>query len=165
MARGFSRLELLITMIVIGIVSAIFLERMSYYQAMVEKAEMDYTLRSIKSALRLRISTLLIQGRAQEIHALAAGNPVDFLDRKPANYLGSLTAAEAKHAAPGNWYFDKEAGLLIYLARKGPHLDAGNGTAKTMFCFRLITVSSGLSVKIDTTKESTPYVQLVPVMN
>jgi general secretion pathway protein G len=115
--RGFSLLELTVTVTVISIVALTLLNRLSYYQEMAEKADMEYTISALKSALRMRMAKLMIEGRAQEFRALAEQNPMDWLEKKPANYLTLEVPHDPRFSLEGTWYFDSTARVLTYIPK------------------------------------------------
>jgi hypothetical protein len=123
--RGFSRAELLLVVALIGGLTTVLLDRLRYYQEAAEKAGMEYTISALRSALRLRLSTLMLEGRAQEARLLARQNPMDWLERKPDNYAGAFTRPAPGSIAAGNWYFDSDKHTLVYLVKNGRYFQPG----------------------------------------
>ncbi len=128
--RGFSRLELLIVTIMLGVIVTVLLNRFLYYQEAAEKARMEYTASALKSALRLRMASLLVQGRAQEFRLLAQDNPMDWLEQPPDNYLGRLTNPDIEGLQRGNWYFDVSSRELVYLVKQGEYFQPDSSGRK-----------------------------------
>lgn len=128
--RGFSLFELLIAVIAISVLATILLNRLTYYQEVAEKAEMEYTISALKSALRLHLATLMVEGRLQEAAHLAQQNPMDWLERKPANYAGQFADLRANQIAPGSWYFETVDRTLVYLPRHHAYLELPGGGEK-----------------------------------
>ncbi len=129
--HGFSRLELLVTVTIFGIIAAVLLDRLLYYQELAEKAHMEYTITRLKSALRLQMANMLVTGRAQDISSLAYQDPITWLvDGKPANYLGSLNNPNPENLGAGSWYFDVSSRTLVYLVQRGRYFQSDNGGAK-----------------------------------
>ena len=87
---GATLLEFAVTASVLGILAFVLLDRMTYYQERAEKANMEYTVATVKTALLVEFSTLMVEGRMQESPALLLRNPMDWLVPKPANYLGEF---------------------------------------------------------------------------
>lgn len=125
-SRGVSLLEFAVAVIVIGILSGILLDRLHYYQERAEKADMEYTIGAIKSALRLRMAVMLVEGHAQQFNLLLQENPMDWLDEKPRNYRGVLSGAGRGAMQPGAWYFDRDARVLLYIVDQGAHFQANS---------------------------------------
>jgi len=120
-SRGFSLLELAVAVAAIGILAVTLLNRLHYYQEAAEKADMEYTVVSLKSVLRLRMSTMLVEGHAQEFSTLALQNPIDWLEEKPRNYRGVVASRTGAPMQPGSWYFDSDARTLVYVVDRSEH--------------------------------------------
>ena len=127
---GFSRLELMAGVLVIGVLVAILLDKLVLYQELAEKARMEFTISRIISGLRLRMAGMLMAGRAQEYSTLVNDIPMDWLDEKPVNYAGEVSAADAVRPQPGNWYFDKTSRMLIYSVQHSEHFESGGNDRK-----------------------------------
>lgn len=125
---GFSLLELVTVIVVVGVLMALFLDRVLYYQEYSEKTAMELTVMNVRSALRLKTAELVLDGRTGEIAELAGQNPVKWLERAPPNYVGERDDPPAGEIAPGNWYFDRARHELVYrLDRAGHFAEEGDG--------------------------------------
>lgn len=120
--RGFSMLELLVASMLISIFAAVLLNRLSFYQEAAEKANVEYTISALKSALRVQMATMLIEGRARDFALLERQNPMDWLAEKPGDYrlAGNNAAAGDKRA--GYWSYDPAARVLTYWPARGEYL-------------------------------------------
>ncbi|RJG01259.1 hypothetical protein [Noviherbaspirillum sedimenti] len=137
--RGFSRLELATAIALIGIASAILLNKVFYYQEMTEKAVMEYTVISLKSSLRMRMASMMIEGRVQDFGLLAQDNPMHWLEKMPPNYQGELPALAPDRTRPGNWYFDTVSRTLVYQVRHGDHFrEDASGQKRIRLQVRLV---------------------------
>ncbi|RZI43051.1 type II secretion system protein [Herbaspirillum sp. HC18] len=121
--RGFSLLELAIVVIVMSALAAIMLDRLQYYQEAAEKAKVEYTISAMKSGLRSRMAHMLIEGRSQEYMFLAMDNPINWLESRPANYLGELSEEESDTLRPGSWYYNPATRTLVYAVKFGKYLE------------------------------------------
>lgn len=119
--------ELMVVTSLLAVVTTILFERFLYYQEAAEKAGVEYTISALKSALRIRMADLLVQGRAQEYATLADDNPMDWLEQKPGNYAGEMTVPQAGEIAEGSWYFDAAQHALVYLVRHSGHFQSETG--------------------------------------
>jgi prepilin-type N-terminal cleavage/methylation domain-containing protein len=118
--RGFSLLELAGALTLLAIAAAVLLGRLAYYEELAEKAKMEATIRAIRSAMQLRMATMMIEGRVQEYHLLATQNPIDWLDdKKPDDYRGAFSASDIARLPADGWYFDTTENALVYLLRNG----------------------------------------------
>lgn len=118
-AAGFTRLEYAVTMAVTAILLSVFLERAMYYRDEAERVQMLYTVAAIRTALQLKTGELERLRQGSDPAALAAQNPLDWLQEKPPNYLGELDAPARSELRDGNWYFDRKKRVLVYLLREG----------------------------------------------
>ena len=138
--RGFSRLELMTAVLVVGILAAILLDRLYFYQEMAEKARMEYTISRIKSGLRLRMAGMLVAGRAQEYFLLARQNPMEWLDHKPENYVGERDSLDEQQARLGTWHFDRANNMLVYLVQHGEHFQQQDSNGRKQVRLKVVTI-------------------------
>ena len=88
---GFSLLELVIVIVIVALLAALAMDRLLFYEEMAEKAAMEYTASSVRSAVRVQVADMMIHGRLQELPKLAETNPIGFLEDRPANYRGEFS--------------------------------------------------------------------------
>lgn len=137
-ARGFSLLELVLVVIVLGALIAVLSNRFLMFEEAAEKANVELEISTLKNALRVRMANLLIEGRTEEYVQLARQNPMDWLEVKPANYGGTLPLPSDTMPVPGNWYFEPASATLVYVARHNEHFAPDSRGLKEI---RLRTVS------------------------
>ena len=118
-AAGFTLLELAVVLAIFGILYAVFLDRLSYYEEAAEKARMEYDAAMLKVALQVRVGTLMAEGRRIDYAAIARENPISWLERPMPRYAGELSAKPPQTLRRGYWYFDPVRAELIYV----PDLD------------------------------------------
>jgi prepilin-type N-terminal cleavage/methylation domain-containing protein len=125
--RGFTLIELAVVATVIGVLAAVLLNQVIFYQEQAEKAAMEQTVAIIRSALHMQTATRFAKDRAADIPRLLKQNPMDWLAEKPMNYKGEYFAPKPTDMEPGNWYYDVQSGYLIYAVRNEAnfHIDAG----------------------------------------
>lgn len=111
--RGASRLELAVVVVVFGALATVFLERTLYYQEYAEMAAMELTVENLRAGLRFRVAELLLEDKVSKIPTLAEANPMDWLERKPDNYIGEVAYAPEDEPR-GEWYFDTTRRELVY---------------------------------------------------
>jgi prepilin-type N-terminal cleavage/methylation domain-containing protein len=138
--RGFTLIELAVVASVIGVLAAVLLNRVIFYQEQAEKAAMEQTVAIIRSALQLQTAARFAKDRAGEIPRLLKQNPMDWLAEKPMNYKGEYYAPKPNDLEPGNWYYDVQSGYLIYSVRNETnfHIDAEEPN-QVRFRTRLVT--------------------------
>jgi prepilin-type N-terminal cleavage/methylation domain-containing protein len=114
---GFTLLEFAIVVLVSSIVSAIALNRFEYYREQAEIVAARQVVASLRTSLEVRSAQLASSGREQDLHKLAAENPINWLAWKPANYLGEYYAPDPKEIAEAGWVFDPRDRLLVYIPK------------------------------------------------
>lgn len=112
--RGFSLLELVLALVVLTLVAGVFAHRFRYLQEYAEKTAMEMTVMNMRTGLRYKVAGLMMENRMQELPLLLQENPINWLEKPPANYLGELINP-ANHEIPaGSWYFDGARRQLVY---------------------------------------------------
>jgi hypothetical protein len=112
---GAGLMEFAVAAAVLAILIFMLLQRMQFYQAQAEQAAVAQVVADVRSSLDARLAQRYLPGKAVDLAVLAGQNPFDWLDRKPANYLGEFFAPGERELEPGNWYFDRREKVLIYL--------------------------------------------------
>ena len=110
---GLRRLyELAVVVLIVAVLAWLLMRALDGAQQEIEEASVQ------SEAAALRVELLDVQAhRATFGGALPAGdNPLRWVDRQPAAYLGELDAAPA---ARGVWYFDRARGELAYRFQSG----------------------------------------------
>ncbi len=117
--RGFSMLELVVSLTLVAVLVGVFLERALYYRERAEKSAMEQVALDLRSSVNLRVAELVLANRFQELEALAGQNSMDLLARKPQNYRGVLAGAGTAAVVGGNWYFDNTSKEVVYYVDSG----------------------------------------------
>jgi hypothetical protein len=117
---GATLLEFAVSATVLGVIAVIFLGRLLTAEEHAEKAAMELSISHMRAGLRAQVGALLMADRASEIAALAGGDPTDWLDSRPENYLGAFRDQPPGDVA-GTWYFDATRRELVYTANSRRH--------------------------------------------
>jgi len=117
--RGFSLLELVVSLAIIAILLGVFLDRALYYRERAEKAAMEQVALDLRSSVNIKVAELMLANRFADLVPLAAQNPMDLLVQKPANYRGVLAAGQVQEVVPGSWYFDNASKEVVYYVDSG----------------------------------------------
>ena len=117
--RGFSLLELVVSLTVVAVLLGVFLDRALYYREAAEKSAMEQVALDLRASVNLRVAELVLENRFRELPALASQNPMELLDRKPQNYLGVLDRPGMQEVVTGNWYFDNTSKEVVYYVDSG----------------------------------------------
>lgn len=120
---GLTLIELVVVICIVGLLATAVLTRLRLYQEAAEKAAMEYTVGTLKSALQLRVAAMLVHGEERHIESLRQANPVNWLMEPPKGYRGEFRAAQPA-VAPGSWYFDATKNELVYVPNLDDHLKA-----------------------------------------
>lgn len=112
--KGFTLLEMVIVITLIGFLAIIVLDRLWKYRIYAEEAAVIATVGNIRSALGLEVAQLAVRGHAYKIPSLANTNPMHLLTQKPYNYLGEFKG-NTSIIETGAWYFDTTDKTLNYI--------------------------------------------------
>jgi general secretion pathway protein G len=114
---GFTLLEFAVVVVVSSIVSAIALNRFEYYREQAEITAAREVVAALRTSLHARSAKLASEGQQELLQKLAAGNPINLLAWKPANYLGEYYAPDPKEIGQPGWVFDPRDKTLVYLPK------------------------------------------------
>lgn len=140
--QGMSWLEFAVTAVLLGILMLVLVQRLGEYQAAAERAEMEYGVTMIKSALKIRLSVLMVEGRMQETAGLLCENPVRWLEKLPPDYYGEAQGATVARVPPGKWYFDTRECTMVYMVKHGDRFSPDSAGIKRVR-YRIKAFASG----------------------
>lgn len=112
---GAGLMEFGVAVAVLAIMAFMLLQRMQFYQARAEQADVATVVAGVRSSLDVKLAQRYLPGKEVDMAALTEQNPFDWLARKPANYLGEFFSPVEQDLEPGNWYFDRRSKVLVYL--------------------------------------------------
>lgn len=115
---GFTLLELVVVICLVGIFASVALDRLLRYQEIAEKATMDATIGALRSAEALQVAARITTGGFASVAELADENPIDWLAAPPAGYAGAFDNPAALSLPPGSWYFDNRNKELVYIPER-----------------------------------------------
>lgn len=116
--RGYTMFELVCVIVVVSLLMLVVLDRALRYQAMAEKTAMELTIMNMRSGLRLRVAELMMADRTNELGGLVQDNPIRWLEKPPANYLGEIRNPQRARLPVNAWYFDPDRRELVYVLRR-----------------------------------------------
>ena len=122
--KGFTLLELIVVVSVIGILATIFLGKVMRYQEEAERVAMEQVAANIQGGLNLQVAAMIARGQEKKLPDLVNENPMDWLAKKPDNYLGERFDPGLNDLKPGYWYFDLKDRTLVYEVDRGEHFVA-----------------------------------------
>jgi general secretion pathway protein G len=135
--RGFTLIELIVVISVVALLTAVALDRLLRYQELGERTAVEQTIASINSALTLKFAAYIAMGQPQAVAGEVGKNPVNLLERPPSDYLGELYSPNIKSLPRPTWYFDRQAGELVYLPHRNRYLTLSEGPPEALR-FRII---------------------------
>ncbi len=135
-ARGFTLLELVVVVIIIGILFVIAANKLLALQATAERAAMMNVLGTLRSAIGMDIADHIVRQDIDGLVAQRGGNPMDWLAQTPHNYAGESTDPAKMQA--GLWYFDPQKRALVYRVEHAEHFSTSlPGPARARFRIEL----------------------------
>ena len=91
------------------------MDKISQLSRNVEETGIHVLLRNMQSNLDIYKAQKIISSNHQELKNMVQANPVGIIFSPPRGYTGEFEMADPKQFSPGEWYFDKQHGQLVYL--------------------------------------------------
>lgn len=113
-SRGFTLLELVVVIVIIGILLAVALNRLLPYIDEAERVGVVTLESQIKSTLMTAAAKRIAGGRAASISELDGSNPMRLMLEAPENYVGELKGIDRNSVPRRKWYFDLQTRRLVY---------------------------------------------------
>lgn len=142
---------------VIVVLVLVFARYVRVIQGQGELAAVKSTLGALRTALVIDYLHRNVAAPNSPV-SLAQHNPFELLQRKPVNYVGEMTTADAVFVPSGSWVFDPVCACAGYMPMYAQWFDSPNGDV--MAWFRLDGAPGPLQL---TAKEA--YVWQDQVMN
>jgi prepilin-type N-terminal cleavage/methylation domain-containing protein len=114
---GFSLLELVVVIAIIGILLAVALNRLLPYIDEAERVGVLTLESQIRSTLMTAAAKRIAGGKSATLTEFDGSNPIALLLEAPDNYAGELRGNDTVGVPRRNWYFDLDSRHLVY--RKG----------------------------------------------
>jgi len=125
-ARGFSLIEFVVVVIIVGILAGFALSRMLPLIGSAQRIAFVQVEGQLKSALLLEAAERITRGESNTLLSLDASNPMDLLLQPPANYRGSVAALNAP-IEQNTWIFDTSRRRLVYRVGRYSSFEALEG--------------------------------------
>ncbi len=113
--RSLSRFELGVCIIIISVLIYYAIVKISELTVQTEITGIRVIIRNMHSNLDLYKSEFIISGRTEAMTDMIGANPVGKIFPPMQNYRGEFDAPDPLRFSPGDWYFDRTAGHLVYL--------------------------------------------------
>jgi prepilin-type N-terminal cleavage/methylation domain-containing protein len=125
--RGFSLIEFVVVVIIVGVLSAFVLDRLLPLIGRAERAAFLQVQNQLRSALLLEAAERITNGKSATLAELGGINPMPLLLTVPGNYVGSLEHPEHERQPRASWYYDESRGHLMYRVGKQTRFAALDG--------------------------------------
>jgi prepilin-type N-terminal cleavage/methylation domain-containing protein len=129
-SKGFTLIELVIVISIVGVLASMLFSRVLFYQEMAEKAAMQQVVSALKSALVLEYGHRMTLSMGSAINDISTENPMDWLSQKPVNYAGAFNSIKPGTIEAGNWAFDLNTRELIYIPRHAEYFSPSKDGVK-----------------------------------
>lgn len=164
LVRGFSLLELTVVIIIVSLLAVIAIARLLAIQVDAERVTMETVVGTLRSTLGMAVAEAIVRQDLRGLSALEGSNPMERLAEVPTNYLGVLEHPDPANIEDGHWYFDKEAGELVYLVRHKEYFSGGaENPPRARFEVRLVYTDRNDNGRYDSGVDSVEGLRLAPV--
>lgn len=136
--KGFSLLELVVVLCIIALLASIAADQLIGIRASAERASVDMTIGNIRSALGIKVASLLSKGNAAAVATLAQSSPMELLADPPETYRGTFFGVDPELFSGGDWYFDRRDRTLVYVFKYGALLSAPAGAERARYALSLV---------------------------
>lgn len=127
--RGFSLIELVVVVIIVGIMIGFALDRLLPLIGRAERAAFLQVQSQLRSALLLEAAQRLTRGESATLPELAGVNPMTLLLEAPGNYRGVLDEHGTTRLPRASWFYDAKHGRLVYTLGRHTRFAAREGPA------------------------------------
>ena len=130
LSSGFTLIELIVVITIVVIMMGLFLNRTLFYQEQAEKTAMEQVAGAIQSALTMQYGQIMTRGKPTDTAVLALDNPMNWLQKKPRNYVGEYYDLTPLSVESGKWAFDLKSRELVYVPRNTNYFKPGTDGKK-----------------------------------
>ena len=109
------RYEFAVAVLVVALVAWSLLQALDRAQQALDEANMQAEV----AALRVELLDVLAHREAYGGELPQSANPLRWVARAPAGYLGEFDSADRAPQTRGVWFFDRSRGELVYRLRSG----------------------------------------------
>jgi len=113
--RDFRLGECAVALLLIALLGAILFSRFTDWRDEAEQVAVRQLVATLRLALQVEAARTAGARGSQALEPLAGHNPMDWLERKPANYRGEVDILLPDVQEPGTWVFERRDKTLVYL--------------------------------------------------
>lgn len=125
-------LEWSLLLAVLVVLVLVFARQVRVMRAQGELAAVRSTLGALRTALVIDHLRKNVMDGSSSV-ARVQRNPFELLQRRPANYLGEMTPAQAVAAPAGSWVFDPDCACVGYVPMDPQWFDSPSGEAMAWY--------------------------------
>ena len=162
--RGFSLIELTVVIVIVTLLLTLAISRLLALQVDAERVAMEGVAGTLRSAIGIKVAEFIVKQNMRGLEALEGSNPMDRLAELPSNYLGALDGPDPKVLADGNWYFDTQSRVLVYLVRNKGFFEGGlSDPPRARYAIRLVYTDRNGNGTYDVAADTVEGVRLAPM--
>lgn len=113
--RGATRFEFVVCVVVMGLLAGGLLGRLLEWRAQSERAAAYHVVGALRTALAARETQLVTAAGKDAALSLLQENPMGWLIRQPANYIGEYYSPDPEMLRRGTWFFDRTDRTVNYV--------------------------------------------------
>lgn len=113
--RGATRFEFAVCIVVMGLLAGVLLGRLLEWRVQSERAAAYHVLGALRTALAAREAQLVTAAGRDAVLTLLQENPMGWLLRQPANYVGEYYSPDPDMLRRGAWFFDRTDRTVNYV--------------------------------------------------
>ena len=113
--HGATRFEFAVCIVVTGLLAGLLLGRLLEWRAQSERSAAYHVVGALRTALAAREAQLVAAAGRDAALTLLQENPMGWLLRRPANYVGEYYAPDPGMLRRGAWFFDRTDRTVNYV--------------------------------------------------
>lgn len=114
-SRGATRFEFTVCIVVTGLLAGVLLGRLLEWRVQSERTAAYHVVGALRTALAAREAQLVTTAGRDAAFSLLQENPMSWLIRQPANYLGEYYSPDPATLRGGAWFFDRTDRTVNYV--------------------------------------------------
>ncbi len=152
--RSLSRLEMLVALIIIFILSGLFLRQVLILAARAEQSFLEVSVLNMNTSLHYQAALLFMKGEKQKLLEMDGMNPFSLMQSEisdpslpavssayglsvlPSKYQGEISSLQETDILPGYWYYLSNDQVLIYKVSNDEFFE-GNELDQSIIRFRV----------------------------
>ena len=113
--RGATRFEFMVCVVVTSLLTGVLLGRLLEWRVQSERIAAYHTVGALRTALAARSAQVGTAAGQDALLKVMQENPMSWLLRQPANYVGEYYSPDPEMLRRGAWFFDRSDRTLNYV--------------------------------------------------